>query len=54
MCQIYVRNTQKDNERGEFSRRVACGEAWVKHRALLTSAEDKTNLSALRSGHFSL
>lgn len=54
MCQIYVCNTQKDNERGEFSRWVTCGEAWVKLCALLTSAEGKTNLSALRSGHFNL
>ena len=50
MCQIYVCNTQKDNERGEFSRWVTCGEAWVKLCALLTSAEDKINLSALCSG----
>lgn len=54
MCQIYVCNAQKDNERGEFSRWVTCGEARVKLYALLTSAEKKTNLSALRSGHFIL
>jgi len=55
---FYVPNLRmsyaKDNERGGFSRWMTSGEARVKLRALLTSAEDKTNLSALRCGHFIL
>jgi hypothetical protein len=45
---------QKENERGEFSHWATCGEAWVKLRGLVTSAEGKTNLSALGSGQIIL